>query len=159
MNLLNMTKCWGYVVISSEPLCAEVCDFVQIHAFVNYVTFSTLDTTVYFWRNSETPDFISWLLFYLRCSEYQWYQQGGRKYSRLKVSLFNLYLKCVTSDHPDISSSQNCRLGCTKIIVDRRFRGTCCLHHQTILRHYRYRLINAVQGNNPSLHRESFETY
>jgi hypothetical protein len=31
-------KFWGYVGINTEPLCAEVCNFVQSHIFVNYLT-------------------------------------------------------------------------------------------------------------------------
>jgi hypothetical protein len=33
-------KIWGYVVINAEQLCAEFCNFVQCHIFVNYLTFA-----------------------------------------------------------------------------------------------------------------------
>jgi hypothetical protein len=31
-------KFWGYVGINAEPLCVELCNFVQCHIFVNYLT-------------------------------------------------------------------------------------------------------------------------
>jgi hypothetical protein len=31
-------KFWGYVGINAEPLCVELCNFVQYHIFVNYLT-------------------------------------------------------------------------------------------------------------------------
>jgi hypothetical protein len=33
-------KFWGYVVINAEQLCAEFCNFVQCHIFVNYLSFT-----------------------------------------------------------------------------------------------------------------------
>jgi hypothetical protein len=33
-------KFWRYVGINAEPVCAEFCNFVQCHIFVNYLTFA-----------------------------------------------------------------------------------------------------------------------
>jgi hypothetical protein len=33
-------KFWGYFGINAEPLCVELCNFVQCHIFVNYLTFA-----------------------------------------------------------------------------------------------------------------------
>jgi hypothetical protein len=38
-------KFWGYIVINSEQLCVEFCNFVQCHILVKYLTF-----TIYEWN-------------------------------------------------------------------------------------------------------------
>jgi hypothetical protein len=32
-------KCWGYVGTNAEPLCVQLCNFVEYYILVNYLTF------------------------------------------------------------------------------------------------------------------------
>jgi hypothetical protein len=38
VNYGDGSECWGYAGTNAEPLCAEFCNFVQCHIFVNYLT-------------------------------------------------------------------------------------------------------------------------
>jgi hypothetical protein len=70
------TEFWVYVGTNAEPLRVEVCDFVQHHSIVNYVTLLLLKLLQLFciWRNNgiilkPQLHFIE-LFFYQRCFEY-----------------------------------------------------------------------------------------
>jgi hypothetical protein len=42
----DSAKFWGYVGINAEQLFVELCNFVQCHIFVNYLTFAVNELNI-----------------------------------------------------------------------------------------------------------------
>jgi hypothetical protein len=87
-------KFWGYAGINAEPLCVELCNFVQCHAFVNYLTsyYILYNCFQLAWQRHNSESQFNFMAFFQSVLSISGINTATEKYSRLCTNLFTLLI-------------------------------------------------------------------